>query len=423
MNKSIFIFVIILSLAFFSCKKIEMPTQPKENIVDTVLSTSPLPQKEWTFLLYDDADWGKDAYDPLNDFSNSVSTNTDINYLVLRDGSNSEAACYEIGKHHEQELLENIGNIDMGNEKTLTNFIKLAKKYFPAKRYIAAFYDHGGGWTGVCGDVYNNISDELEPYELDDAFKNTGGINIAIFTGACTMAAIETAYQVRNSAKYYIASEDVSGYVYWYNMLDKFDALIKSNPSMTSEDLSKDIIALLYENSGNNPYGSTSEITMSAIDLSKIQNFVSAFNLVTDYYMKNINKFRSLPKEEIKNYGDLIDVYDLLLVMRNYETDTSAIKIINNAMGYFNDCIVAECHGDSEVGSYGLSIYFPTNSAVIESTPDIYYTSDNAPLDFKNDCSWDKLVVRELEKSGVSPKKSSLQYMHKFNGFSPTYKN
>ena len=416
MNKVIFIFVIILSLAFFSCKKIEMPSQVKGNSIDTVLSIIPLPEKEWTFLLYDDADWGEGAYDPLNDFSKSVSSNKDINYFVLRDGSNSEASFYIIGENHEQNLLQKLGDINVGDERTLTDFIKAAKKYFPAKRYIVAFYDHGGGWDGTCGNVYKGISDDLKPFEIDNAFKNAGEMDLVLFTAPCLMGSLETEYQVRNSAKYYIASEDVSGYVYWDNMLNKFDDFVKSNPFISTEDLSKKTISLLYETRNNNPYGGE-QITMSAVNLSKIENFVSAFNEVTDYYNQNINNFRNIKKHGIKNYGGFCDIYDLLRVMRTNETDTAAIKIIENAMNYFNDCIVDECHGTSNAGSYGLNIYFPS----VNEFTDIYYSSNNDPLDFKNDCSWDALLVSVLRKSSISPRKNILTNIYKFNGFYPTY--
>ena len=142
------------------------------------------PQKEWTFVLYDDADFA-DGYDPLNDFAHLVSSSDNVNYVVLRDGVGIGACSYQISSNHEKKLLRYEGEVNMSDRKTLADFLAFAKTHFPAQRYIVAFYDHGAGWEGCCYDVTNDLTnsgDILTPEEINQAFKESGGVNIVLFT-------------------------------------------------------------------------------------------------------------------------------------------------------------------------------------------------------------------------------------------------
>ena len=298
-NHFLIVIVIIFVLLQLSCSKKDNPIQSDEEI-------TPAPKKAWTFLLYDDADF-TEAYDPLNDFSKLVSSDSKINYLVLQDGNKAKADYYQIGEKHEKIVLKNLDEINMGDKSTLENFLNFAKKYFPAERYIVAFYDHGGGWQGACWDVTNQ-SDNLTPAEMNEALENNGGVDLVLFTAPCLMGSIESAYQLRKSAKYYIGSEDLSGFVFWNGMLDKFDAFLKNNIAITSNDLAKEIIVL--HNQYKHVYGYGASITMSALDLSKMSNLIVSLNKVTKYYLDNIDKFNLISqahkKEIYTDYCDLL---------------------------------------------------------------------------------------------------------------------
>lgn len=401
---------IYMSLCLSGCQEIKL-TPPD-------IKTIPLPQKEWTFLFYDDADFAG-AYDPFNDFSRFVSSGHDINYVVLRDRIDSKAAYYQIGNNHEQKLLQQAGEVNMSAGQTLEDFLAYAKHYFPAKRYIVAFYDHGGGWQGACFDVTNDTSwniDALTPREIDDAFSNCGGVDLVLFTAPCLMGSLEAAYQARNSAQYYIGSEDLSGFVYWYNMLDRLDAFIKSNPLVSDGELSRETISLLYENRNNFP-GGGEELTMGVVQTSRVGDFVSSLTLVTEYYRGHLDKFREIKQLNFKRYDTFADVYDLLTVMQAYESDTLARNLIANAMNCFRGCVIAECHGNLNEHSFGLNIFFPTQTWQIQGGTQLYYPPGGVGLDFKNDCSWDDLVYSCL--STTPGKTGLLARIFLLDGFRP----
>lgn len=387
--------VTILTLLQISCSK--EPVQLK---------------KEWTFLFYDDADF-YNAYDPLNDFSRLVSSDSKINYLVLRDGNKTEASYYQIDQNHEQILLKSLDELNMGDKSTLENFFSYAQENFPAERYIVAFYDHGGGWQGACWDMTSN-NDNLTPAEMNDALSEYGGVDLVLFTAPCLMGSVECAYQFRESSKYYIGSENLSGFAFWLGMLEKLDAFLKDNSDVTSQDLAKEIITLHEQN--KNAYGYGASITMSAVDLSKMSNLISSLNNVTNYYSENIGKFNSMPRENIKKYySDYFDLLSLLKSLRENETESLINNQLTETINLFNMCIVAECHGDSTAGSNGLNIYLPS----VKYSSEIYYSPYGIGLDFKSDCSWDKLIGNYLNNSKASSPDERLINILRLNEFNP----
>jgi len=349
------------------------------------------PRKEWTFLLYDDADFS-DAYDPLNDFSKLVSSDSTINYLVLQDGNKTKANYYQIGKNHDQILLRSLEELNMGNQSTLENFLKYAKENFPAERYIVAFYDHGGGWQGACWDMTSK-NDNLTPAEMNNALMNLGGIDLVLFTAPCLMGSIESAYQFRKSSKFYIGSESPSGFGLWRGMLDKLDSLLKNNNAITSNDLAREIITLHEQYKNTNRYGAL--ITMSAIDLSKMSNLIVSLNNVTNYYLDNFYKFKSVFPANIKKYSsNYCDLLGLLQSLRVNDPESLIKNELGETINLFNKCVIAECHGDSTIGSNGLNIYMPSK----KYSSEIYFLPYGKGLDFKSDCSWDKLMSNYLKK-------------------------
>lgn len=408
---SIVIFSLLLCFLLAGCSK-QKPSEPAGNEVSNA-------EKEWTFLLYDDADFYQ-AYDPLDDFASFVSSDKSINYIVLRDRIDSKASYYQIDSKHGKNLLKTIGEADMSDQKTLSDFLEYAKEHFPAKRYAVAFYDHGGGWAGACFDETNDMTNSntaLTPVKLNNAFTKFGGVDLVLFTAPCLMGSLETVYQVRNSVKYYVASEDVSGFIFWFNMLTDFDQVIKSNPALSTEELSQKAIELLYNK--RNEFGNrdSETITMSAVRPSKVGDFVASFDSVTDYYIKNPEVFKS-HAQEFKNYENTFtDTYDVLDVLLGYETDNQAREMLTKAMSRFNECIIKACHGSSNARSYGLNIYFPKSCG-----SELYYAPLGIGLDFDGNTSWEQLVLSYLNPKPSSTNIDIFQRVFKFNGFNPSIK-
>ena len=154
-----------------------------EKRVEKVSSSSshviPSSNKEWTFMFYYDKDF-EGRYDPLHDFVREAYSHDNLNIIVLQDTENGPAKMWYIDEHHHMNPLQEMGEINMGDYTTLSNFIKYGKENFPANRYIIDFFNHGGGWIGTCWDETSD-NDYLSMNEIQMALEETRGVDIIMF--------------------------------------------------------------------------------------------------------------------------------------------------------------------------------------------------------------------------------------------------
>ena len=109
--------IILLEMLTTGCKDSKNPTS---------IDLQPIAEKEWTFLFYNDADF-ENAYDPLEDLSELVSSGFTINYIVLRDKTSGGADYFEIHENHTYSSVHSLGEVNMGSTNTLNDFISFGK--------------------------------------------------------------------------------------------------------------------------------------------------------------------------------------------------------------------------------------------------------------------------------------------------------
>jgi hypothetical protein len=96
---------------------------------------------------------------------------------------------------------------NMGDPKTLENFIRLIQKDFRYERIFLVFIGHGEAYTGMLFDQ-NHHDDGLTITELSEAL-NDNSVNFEMFGfDTCLMSCLEAASVVRRHASYLIASEE-----------------------------------------------------------------------------------------------------------------------------------------------------------------------------------------------------------------------
>lgn len=193
---------------------------------------------QWTLMLYMDGD---------NNLQSQMEKTIDdliyggyseeVNVVVQFDsgGVFDGIERYEIQLSDEGDpvvvTVDTLEEKSMGDKDTLVDFVKWAKKEYPASNYCLALSDHGVGWRngflqdGNTGDSSSNI-DYLSMQELKDACNEIYNvlddkkIDVLVFD-ACQMAMMEVFYQIRDSVKYCVGtSEMVLGCPYHYVLPD-----------------------------------------------------------------------------------------------------------------------------------------------------------------------------------------------------------
>lgn len=381
MNKNhcnfLFSAVFLISAIFFStCNK------PKVSSPSGQLTG----KDKWTIMLYDDADFNG-AYDPFDDFRKEIIYNENVNVLVLRDKEFEEAFLYEI-KEDTFYLLKEMGEINMGEKETLSEFLNFAKRRYPAERYILAFYDHGGGWEGVCWDK-SHANDNLSMNEIQTALTEQEGVDLILNTAPCLMGAIESAYELRNCTDIYIGSENFSGYCWWFNTIKQINTDLMINPDITTDELAINIIDYIYQYSFD--WEDWSEVlTMSAIKTDELNEAIVYLDSLSLKYCDSLENFISIIDDDnfvVTDFVFTVDLYDFLLQIENFETNNEILNFTFKIREKILESVIAECHGSDFPLAHGLTVYFPVGSYY-----DTDYGEDEIGLDFSLDTHWDELL-------------------------------
>jgi len=408
----------------------------KNNISDTVTVNfnyyEPVVNHDstWLVLVYLDGDNNleESAIDDLNEMENALYKQLDnpnrnqLNILVLfdraseYDSSNGDwtgTRLYYVQPDSDTSkinstLLENYGELNMGNPATLSNFISYAKQNFTYQHLMLILWNHGGGARiksdiqtntfsiekAVCWDEGNSTDclylDEVQQV-LSANFSSANKLDIIGFD-ACLMGTVEVAYEFRDLASYMVGSmhtEQGDGWDYeslFYGGTSNCPQLDPS--SITAADMAiravksyRDFIEATYSNSGE---------TMAAIDLSKLPALKTkidqlAVSIYSENKKSNIETIRDSSIHFYDSDDDSIsypyfDLYDLCNRIYNdatYGFSAGLKNAANDVITALSDAILYAYGDDGNGQSYyfgngvatkrGLSIFFSRGNLTYSS--------------------------------------------------------
>jgi hypothetical protein len=306
----------------------------------------------------------------------SLNSNQKINIVIKTGGtlkwktsniSNANNQTWQIKNNKLNLLKTDKKNTSMGNPNTLSEFINWSINKFPSKKYALILWNHGGGAVNGFGfDEFFPSDPSLTLYELNKALKNSFELTNKKFEfigfDACLMSTIEVADSIDNYSKYMIASEELEPNHGWN--YTEFLNQLNNNPDLNTTELGKIICDSYKEQSKD--YIINENITLSVIDLSKINSLIKSFeNLISqiDSDIKTTSKFYNLLKARSKNYdfgssnrekSNMIDLGELLENLSLYYPIKT--KLIKDNL---NQSVVYKISNDISKESNGLSIYFP----------------------------------------------------------------
>lgn len=340
------------------------------------------PKKSYTILTYIAGD-------------NNLEPFIDINIKSMMKGANDNANILAFvnrkvnGKKIAKQLLvqnnlliqdsETFFNLDSGNPNTAIKAIEWAFTNYPADHYMLILWDHGSGSLNrnisraVCYD--DSTGSCFKDFDLVQILKSATSVigkklDILAFD-ACLMADIEIAYTVMPYVNYMVASQEtIPGYGYDYNGI-----LSKLKTNLNPQDFCRamvDAYANFYKTTSNT-------YTLSALDLSKIQQLTDCLDNIVELLISNlqIQKNKNVTKVIMHASGayratrfddpDILDLYDFL---SNLNSLSAELELTNNTLEYLQNkiseclsiiksCVLHNLYSNHFSGAYGISIYFP----------------------------------------------------------------
>lgn len=335
----------------------------------------------WTVLVYMcatdlESDQGS-ATDDLNEMIDATRDCANLRFVVEADGTDEwfNDLCKPktkqrfVVKGGEIEEVYSGKSTNMGLSSTLSDFLKWSLEKYSSEFMVLDLWNHGGGSiTGVCFDE-NNDFDSLSLKEIDTAiasvFGNMTGRFELIGCDACLMATAEMANMLTPYAKYMLASQNLeSGNGWDYT---SFAKALKGGAS-NGGDLGKYICDGYYEACvyTDEEY----DATLSVIDLSKTDEFLTAFNSfskkvyeyaynnsVTDIIKAGKSSLNFGGNNKTEGYTNMIDAGDFLALAG--ASVSEANDEVFAALKALDNCIVYSKNGIDTANASGLCIYYP----------------------------------------------------------------
>jgi len=313
------------------------------------------------------------------------------------NGNWTETRRYYITKDSDTEninsnLLENMGELNMGDSNTLSSFVNWAMQTYPAQHYALVLWDHGGSCAsgpGVCWDDTND-EDCLTLPEMKEAFADiysTTGKKIDVLAfDACLMGTIEVAYQARDYVNYMVASEETEpndGFPY-----DMILTQLATSPSMSPAQLASTIVTKYvssYTDGLPNPEDA-SHVTSAAFNLTKISDAAVAVSQLAEAIIGDFSNSEGAVKEAWEQAdtfsGDFVDLYNFTQLLNAKVSNTTIKAKADSVLDAVDSLIIVEGHGTVHAHAHGVSIYYPKE----------FEKSSYIGLDFAGDTLWDEFL-------------------------------
>lgn len=257
-----------------------------------------------------------------------------------------------------------VGELNMGDAQTLTDFINWAAAAAPADNYALFFWNHGAGLAGVCSD--DPSRDLLTLPEVSSAI---AGSDVEAFDlvgfDACNMGMTEVAYQLEGLTDVMLASQD---YVPWdgYDYQSMMQTLA-TNPTVSAADLGVSMVDDYVQWFGPRAFG----ITQSAIDVNALSGLESALDAFvwqaeagSDWDLDQLAQAAGQAHDFTPGYPDnQIDLADFMNRVAASLVNPDLAAAASSVAAELDRVVLAE--GGTVRNAGGLSIYLPTDPEMV----------------------------------------------------------
>lgn len=270
------------------------------------------------------------------------------------------------------QVVQSLGEVDLAAPAALSDFVSWGLGAYPAANTAVLFWDHGGGWAGFGVDETTGPGQLLTLPEIESGLRQGLSNKKVTLLGydACLMAGYETALTMAPFGDYLVASEDVEpGHGWDWRVVD----MLRQRPGTTAEQFGQQIIATYREQAKANQGDAT--VTLSLIDLremGKVKTALDAFSAAVKNGGSTAATALGRAREQARSFQSSTPdpsrsqfLYDLDHLLR---LAAGADSTLAPTQGAVSDAIAKAVRGNfagsAQVGSAGLSVYFPPSADV-----------------------------------------------------------
>jgi len=340
----------------------------------------PLPESQWTLMVFmaGDSDTSQAAFRNINDMEEIGSTN-DVQIVVQVEFSPEFSPSLpkntlrgrivnDTDNTQIKSTLDDLGNLEMTDPETLTDFIEWATRQYPAKHYAVVLWSHGLGWKGTSKGMITDVTSAGDNYlmplqSLAHGVQDSGVKLDIIDFDACLMGMYEVAYELKGLSEYITFSEAL--FPIYGNPYTAILGELISRPEINGEELAHIIISECTDYYKERDFS----FTKSAIRSSELEKVHSGVNELADILINNMAGEGEHIRTAIGNtqeyysyiYRDLGDFLDQLKMLTTNEQLLISIAALDSML---NELVIDDQsyspNTDNPVDrAHGMSIYLP----------------------------------------------------------------
>lgn len=344
--------------------------------------------ESWTYMIYMMADNDLEQYalDDLREMASVGSTDA-VNIVVLADRSPNytsegvlnledweDTRYIHVQKDH-LEVVQQPGELDLGDPSTLSEFISWSQQNYPADRYAISFWDHGGSWNGGFGPDETTLEEDasktgtLYIADLQTAFEQAMLANEDLkefaFIGfdTCLLGTASQILAMKPYGEYLLASEELEPGKGWdYSAIE----VLTSNPRASGADLGKAMLER-FATHHEEPW-----ITLSLIDLYALDTLEQALLELFDTLNKHVEEHAvdlARVRHRLKTYGAPSEQWNTLSTVDIGQLVTELAREHSAYLGHeqavlqgLRQAVVDQVRGPAASEAHGIAIYFPQYS-------------------------------------------------------------
>jgi hypothetical protein len=370
-------------------------------------------KKEWAILTFLNGFNNLDGYGSLDMNEMETVGSTDRVHVISQWASlrTRKAKRIYIKKDNDTSnvtspVVEDLGQADMGDYRTLVDFVKWAAKNYPAKHYLVNIWNHGNGWHfngegAPTRDVSyddlsgNKITTEQLGLAAEEISREIGQKIDIMSSDSCLMAMAEVVGEMKNNIGHFIGSQEVEPADGWpYDtLLTKWNEGGEKSPT----DVAK-ILTRVYAES----YPSGDGITLSGMDMAEYPTLASAVRELGDSIRMQTTEGRNRIRNAVAqtqsyshdDYKDLGDFISQIEADKSIQIRPEVLLAVKAAVGKF---ISANHTSEDQARSHGVSIWLPDTQWRFDTYKERY-----RGLKFNQDTSWIDAIQATLASTGLT---------------------
>lgn len=398
----------------------------------TAMGVGQSPEKEWAWLIFMNGNNNLSQYTDLNLKQLESVVNDKVDVIVQwAKLENDKTYRLKVQKSTDPNkvtspMVETMPRQDMGDYKTLVEFVRWSVQKYPAKRYFVSFWDHGSGWhrLDANGPVVREVNHDdhsghkMTTEQVGTAIKEIAGIighRVDIVgMDACLMAMVEVGSEFADAADYMIASEELVPGLGW--PYDKFYERWAAKPEASTAEITGMLVDEYHKY-----LGPKYEITMSAYHVAEfpaLWDSLAALSstITTRLPEDDLLTLRSETASAVAfAYADYVDMGSWLRKAAKAVPDALDKGIVKAVSDQLAKVIVANKTTKKYADADGIAFWVPATKSLLSTHAERY-----AKLEFAKQTHWNEVVDR-LATLPVCKLRKGAQWVSEVTAFSSQY--